>query len=413
MLETAAGLSGAAGKRDQAVKEAGVRREVPRVDQEFDRYDTQGLYGGHLVRAGPDGWSSSRVQNESSSARSGAMPSGTTSSCHCAYRVSGSERVPCMPLPRVAILDDYQEVALASADWSAITGRADITVFTGHIADSGDLARRLAPYEVIVAMRERTPFPAALLGQLPALKLLITTGMRNASLDLAAARRRGVTVCGTAGSGAGAPELAWGLIMAVARNIPQEDALVRAGGWQAAVGRELAGSTLGLLGLGRIGQRVARYAHAFDMDVIAWSQNLTGSRARSCGARLVTKTELFAKAGIVSIHLQLSARTAGLVGAAELALLGPDGYLVNTSRGPVVDEAALISALRGNVIAGAGLDVFAVEPLPAGHPLRSLPNTVITPHIGYVTAQGYEVFYADIVADIAAWLDGSPVRVIS
>ena len=318
-----------------------------------------------------------------------------------------------MPLPRVAILDDYQEVALASADWSAITGRADITVFTGHIADSGDLARRLAPYEVIVAMRERTPFPAALLGQLPALKLLITTGMRNASLDLAAARRRGVTVCGTAGSGAGAPELAWGLIMAVARNIPQEDALVRAGGWQAAVGRELAGSTLGLLGLGRIGQRVARYAHAFDMDVIAWSQNLSGSRARSCGARLVTKTELFAKAGIVSIHLQLSARTAGLVGAAELALLGPDGYLVNTSRGPVVDEAALISALRGNVIAGAGLDVFAVEPLPAGHPLRSLPNTVITPHIGYVTAQGYEVFYADIVADIAAWLDGSPVRVIS
>jgi phosphoglycerate dehydrogenase-like enzyme len=318
-----------------------------------------------------------------------------------------------MPLPRVAILDDYQEVALASADWSAITGRADITVFTGHIADSGDLARRLAPYEVIVAMRERTPFPAALLGQLPALKLLITTGMRNASLDLAAARRRGVTVCGTAGSGAGAPELAWGLIMAVARNIPQEDALVRAGGWQAAVGRELAGSTLGLLGLGRIGQRVARYAHAFDMDVIAWSQNLTGSRARSCGARLVTKTELFAKAGIVSIHLQLSARTAGLVGGAELALLGPDGYLVNTSRGPVVDEAALISALRGNVIAGAGLDVFAVEPLPAGHPLRSLPNTVITPHIGYVTAQGYEVFYADIVADIAAWLDGSPVRVIS
>jgi phosphoglycerate dehydrogenase-like enzyme len=318
-----------------------------------------------------------------------------------------------MPLPRVAVLDDYQKVALASADWSAITGRADITVFTDHIADSGDLARRLAPHEVIVAMRERTPFPASLLDQLPALKLLITTGMRNASIDLAAASRRGVTVCGTGGSGPAAPELAWGLIMAVARNIPQEDAFVRAGGWQATVGRELAGSTLGLLGLGRIGERVARYARAFDMDVIAWSQNLTEARARSCGARLVTKTELFAEAGIVSIHLQLSARTAGLVGAAELALLGPDGYLVNTSRGPVVDEAALISALRGNVIAGAGLDVFAVEPLPAGHPLRSLPNTVITPHIGYVTAQGYEVFYADIVADIAAWLDGSPVRVIS
>jgi phosphoglycerate dehydrogenase-like enzyme len=318
-----------------------------------------------------------------------------------------------MSLPRVAVLDDYQEVALSSADWSAIAGRADVTVFTDHIADSGDLAGRLAPYEVIVAMRERTPFPAALLDQLPALKLLITTGMRNASFDLAAASRRGVTVCGTGGSGPGAPELAWGLIMALVRNIPQEDALVRAGGWQGTVGRELAGRTLGLLGLGRIGQRMARYAHAFDMDVIAWSQNLTDSAARSSGARLVTKAELFARADIVSVHLQLSGRTAGLVGADELALLGPNGYLVNTSRGPIVDEAALVSALRGNVIAGAGLDVFAVEPLPAGHPLRSLPNTVITPHIGYVTTQAYQVFYRDIVADIAAWLDGSPVRVLS
>jgi phosphoglycerate dehydrogenase-like enzyme len=318
-----------------------------------------------------------------------------------------------MSLPRVAVLDDYQEVALSSADWSAIAGRADVTVFTDHIADSGDLAGRLAPYEVIVAMRERTPFPAALLDQLPALKLLITTGMRNASFDLAAASRRGVTVCGTGGSGPGAPELAWGLIMALVRNIPQEDALVRAGGWQGTVGRELAGRTLGLLGLGRIGQRMARYAHAFDMDVIAWSQNLTDSAARSSGARLVTKAELFARADIVSVHLQLSGRTAGLVGADELALLGPNGYLVNTSRGPIVDEAALVSALRGNVIAGAGLDVFAAEPLPAGHPLRSLPNTVITPHIGYVTTQAYQVFYRDIVADIAAWLDGSPVRVLS
>jgi phosphoglycerate dehydrogenase-like enzyme len=318
-----------------------------------------------------------------------------------------------MSLPRVAVLDDYQEVALTSADWSAVTGRADVTIFTEHIADSGDLARRLAPYEVIVAMRERTPFRAPLLDQLPALRLLITTGMRNASLDLVAAQRRGVTVCGTGGSGPGAPELTWALIMAVVRNIPQEDALVRAGGWQAAVGRELAGSTLGLLGLGRIGERVARYAHAFDMDVIAWSQNLTDSRARSCGARLAAKAELFAQADIVSVHLQLSGRTAGLVGADELALLGAEGYLVNTSRGPIVDEEALVAALRGNVIAGAGLDVFAVEPLPGDHPLRSLPNTVITPHIGYVTAQGYEVFYRDIVADIAAWLDGSPVRVIS
>src|SRR5450759_5212538 len=196
---------------------------------------------------------------------------------------SGGEGVPCMSLPRVAVLDDYQEVALSSADWSAVAGRVDITVFTDHLADSGALARRLAPYDVIVAMRERTPFPAALLDELPALKLLITTGMRNASFDLAAARRRGVTVCGTGGSGPAAPELAWGLIMAVTRHIPQEDAVVRAGGWQATMGRELAGSRLGLLGLGRIGERVARYARAFDMDVIAWSQNLTDARARSCG----------------------------------------------------------------------------------------------------------------------------------
>ena len=317
-----------------------------------------------------------------------------------------------MSLPRVAVLDDYQQVALTSADWSAVTSRAEVTVLTSHVADMGELARLLAPYDVVVAMRERTPFPAALLDQLPGLKLLITTGMGNKSIDLDAARRRGVVVCGTGGSPWGAPELAWGLIMALVRNIPQEDALVRSGGWQATVGRELAGSTLGLLGLGRIGQRVARYARAFDMDVIAWSQNLTAERASASQARLVTKPELFGLADIVSIHLQLSARTTGLVGAPELALLGPAGYLVNTSRGPVVDEAALIAALRGSVIAGAALDVFATEPLPADHPLRSLPNTVITPHIGYVTAQSYEVFYRDIVEDIAAWLDGLPVRVL-
>ena len=262
-------------------------------------------------------------------------------------------------------------------------------------------------------MRERTRFPAALLHLLPALKLLVTTGMANASIDLAAARGRGVTVWGIGGSRWAAPELSWGLIMAVTRNIPQEDVLVRAGGWQAAVGRELAGATLGLLGLGRIGQRMAQYARAFDMDVIAWSQHLTGERARACGARLVTKADPFARADIVSIRASLSERTAGLVGAAELALLGPRGYLVNTSRGPIVDEAALVAALRDRVIAGAGLDVFATETLPAGHPLRSLPTTVITPHIGYVTAEGYRVFYRDIVADIAAWLDGSPLRVLN
>ena len=316
-------------------------------------------------------------------------------------------------LPRVAVLDDYQQVALSSADWSPVTGRAEVSVFAEHISGTAELARRLAPFEVIAAMRERTPFPADLLAQLPALKLLITTGMRNASIDLAAAQQHGVTVCGTGGAGAGTPELTWGLVMALTRSIPQEDAGVRAGGWQTSVGRDLAGSTLGLLGLGRIGQQVARYAKAFEMEILAWSQNLTEERARECGARLVSKAELFAQSDIVSVHVQLSSRTAGLIGATELALLGPDGYLVNTSRGPIVDEQALISALRGGVIAGAGLDVFDTEPLPAGHPLRDLPNTVLTPHIGYVTERAYEAFYTGIVEDMVAWLDGSPVRVIA
>lgn len=318
-----------------------------------------------------------------------------------------------MPLPRVAVLDDYQQVALTSADWSPLDGRAAITVFAGHLADPAALVRRLAPFEVVVAMRERTPFPAEVLRQLPALRLLVTTGMANAAIDVAEAARRGVLVCGTGGSGAGTAELTWALIMALVRSIPAEDAGVRAGGWQHTVGRELAGRTLGLLGLGRIGARVAGYARAFGMDVIAWSQHLTADRARDCGAALAGKPELFARAGVVSIHLRLSGRTTGLVGAEELALLGPDGYLVNTSRGPIVDEAALVAALRGNVIAGAALDVFGTEPLPAGHPLRSLPNTVLTPHLGYVTEEGYAVFYGEAVADIVAWLDGSPVRLLS
>jgi phosphoglycerate dehydrogenase-like enzyme len=318
-----------------------------------------------------------------------------------------------MPAPRIAVLDDYQQVALSSADWSVLDGRAEITVFTRHIVDHDELVRQLAAFEIVVAMRERTPFRAALLTRLPALKLLVTTGMRNAAIDLAAARDTGVLVCGTGGSGSAAPELAWGLIMAVTRHIPAEDATVRAGGWQHTVGAGLAGRTLGLLGLGRIGERVARYAQAFEMDVIAWSQHLTAQRAGACGARLAGKEQLFAEASIVSIHQQLSSRTIGLVGAAELALLGPDGYLVNTSRGPIVDETALIAALRGNLIAGAALDVFDTEPLPADHPLRTLPNTVVTPHLGYVTAESYQVFYREIVEDIAAWLDGSPIRVVT
>ena len=317
-----------------------------------------------------------------------------------------------MQLPRVAVLDDYQQAALTSADWSPLAGRADVTVFTGHVADPAALAARLAPFEVIVAMRERTPFPADLLRQLPALKLLVTTGMANAAIDLAAARDRGVVVCGTGGSAASTAELTWALLLALVRSVPAEDARIRSGGWQHTVGHELAGRTIGLLGLGRIGERVAGYARAFGMEVIAWSQHLTAERARGCGAELVSKPDLFARAGVVSIHVRLSERTAGLVGAAELALLGPGGYLVNTSRGPIVDEAALIAALRDGVIAGAALDVYDVEPLPAGHPLRSLPNSVLTPHLGYVSTEGYAVFYGEAVADIVAWLDGSPVRVL-
>ena len=313
----------------------------------------------------------------------------------------------------VAILDDYQDVALSSADWSPVTGRADVTVFTDHVADEAALVQRLAPFDVIVAMRERTAFPATVLDRLPRLRLLVTTGMANASIDLRAAARLGVTVCGTGGSRAATPELVWGLILALARHIPQEDAAVRSGGWQRTVGRELAGSTLGLLGLGRIGQRIARYARAFEMNCIAWSQNLTAERAEAAGARLVTKDQLFAEAGIVSVHLKLSERTVGLVGAAELALLGPDGLLVNTSRGPIVDEAALVEALRQGRIGGAALDVFDTEPLPAGHPLRTMPNTVLTPHLGYVSRDAYAVFYAEAVEDIASWLDGSPARLLA
>jgi phosphoglycerate dehydrogenase-like enzyme len=318
-----------------------------------------------------------------------------------------------MPVVSVAILDDYQDVALRSADWSRLDGRASLTVFRDHVADPELLVQRLAPFDVIVAMRERTAFPASVLERLPRLRLLVTSGMGNASIDLDAATREGVAVCGTDGLFTATPELTWGLILALVRNIPTEDAAVRAGGWQLGLGRDLAGSTLGLLGLGSIGQRIARYAHAFDMNVMAWSENLTAERADEHGVLRVSKQQLFAEADIVSVHLKLSARTVGLVGEQEFALLGPEGYLVNTSRGPIVDEAALVAALRQGSIAGAALDVFDVEPLPVDHPLRKLPNVVISPHMGYVTRATYEVFYGEMVEDIARWLDGAPVRVLS
>jgi len=312
---------------------------------------------------------------------------------------------------RIAVLDDYQDVALAMAEWSQLPD-AQIEAFRDHLDDRDALAARLAPFEVVVAMRERTPFPRTLLERLPALRLLVTTGMGNAAIDVAAAHDRGVTVCGTGGLPHPTAELAWALILALARQIPREDRSVREGGWQVTLGRELSGSTLGVLGLGNLGSQVARIGVAFGMDVIAWSEHLTVERAAECGAALVAKDELLERADVVTIHLKLSPRTRGLLGARELALMRPGAYLVNTSRGPIVDEPALIEALERGAIAGAGLDTFDVEPLPAGHPLRRLPNTVLTPHLGYVTEDTYRRFYGEAVEDVAAFLRGEPLRVV-
>jgi len=272
--------------------------------------------------------------------------------------------------------------------------------------------RAMAGFDVVVAMRERTRFPAEVLEQLPDLRLLVSTGPRNAAIDLAAAQRLGVTVCGTGYSARPTVELTWALILAAARNLPEEAASVRAGGWQLSLGSGLDGKTLGLLGLGRIGSAVASIGQAFGMNVIAWSQNLTAEKAAEHGVRAVSKEELFAESDVLSIHLVLSSRSRGLVGAAELAAMKDTAILVNTSRGPIIDEAALIDALRAGRIGKAALDVYDTEPLPADHPLRPLPNALLTPHIGYVSRELYETFYGDAVADIAAFAAGSPVRVM-
>lgn len=313
---------------------------------------------------------------------------------------------------RLAILDDYQDVARSYADWTRLERDVEITAFGDHLSDLDPLAARLQPFELILVMRERTPFPRELIERLPNLRLLVTTGSANRSIDLAAAAQAAVVVCGTGYTGSSTLELVWGLIIATMRNIVAEDAAVRAGHWQVSVGSELAGRTIGIVGLGRLGTRVAEIAAAFEMEVIAWSQNLTAERAASAGARLVERDELFASADVVTLHVVLSDRTRGLVGARELALMKPTAHLVNTSRGPIVDEGALIAALRAGSIAGAALDVFDVEPLPAGHPLRSLPNTVITPHIGYVARDQYERFFGGALEAIEAFLAGAPIRVI-
>jgi phosphoglycerate dehydrogenase-like enzyme len=317
-------------------------------------------------------------------------------------------------MPRVAVLDDYQGVALEMADWSVLLSDCQVQVFRDHLTDLDALAERLRAFEVVTCMRERTPFGRDLLARLPNLRLLVTTGMRNAAIDLAAARDLGVLVCGTAGGPDSPPaELTWGLILALVRHIPRENAATRHGHWGVTVGMSLENKVLGVLGLGRLGSKVAKVGVAFEMSVIAWSQNLTAERAAQCGVTLVTKDELFARSDILTIHVQLSARTRGLVGARELRSMKPTAYLINTARGPIVDETALVQALQAHTIAGAGLDVFDQEPLPPGHPLTVLENTILVPHVGYVTREQYQVRYRDTVEDIAAYLRGEPLRVLN
>jgi phosphoglycerate dehydrogenase-like enzyme len=306
----------------------------------------------------------------------------------------------------IAVLDDYQNVALSMADWSVLDGEAAVTVFNDHISDIDAVVVRLHRFDVLCVMRERTPLSRAVIERLPKLRLIASTARANASIDLEAAAERGIKVVHTGYRSNPTIELTWALILASARNLVAENASLRGGGWQRLIGDDLAGRTLGLLGLGNIGGAVARIAKAFGMEVLGWSQNLTADRAAEVGARLVTKDELFRQSDIISIHLVLSGRTRGLVGAAELALMKRSGRLVNTSRGPIVVEADLISILEARKIAGAAIDVFDQEPLPPDHPFRSLPNLLATPHIGYVSRDLYACFYQDTVANIRQWLDG-------
>ncbi|MCU1396158.1 MAG: D-isomer specific 2-hydroxyacid dehydrogenase NAD-binding protein [Ilumatobacteraceae bacterium] len=310
---------------------------------------------------------------------------------------------------RVVVLDDYQDIAASYTDW----GDLDPVSITEHIADEGALAEALAGAEIVVAMRERTPFPASLFDRLPDLKLLVTTGNRNAVIDLDAAAAHGVTVCGTMGIVTSTSELTWALILAVRRHIAADDATIRNGGWQTRLGTGLAGQRLGLIGLGNIGGLMSKVGVAFGMDVVAWSQNLTQEKADRFGIRAVSKTELIETSDVVSLHLQLSERTHHIIGAAELVAMKPSAILVNTSRGPLIDQPALADALRRHIIAGAGLDVYEHEPLPVTDPLRALPNTVLTPHTGYVVSQCYDIFYREIVEDIVAWRAGEPVRLLT
>ncbi len=315
---------------------------------------------------------------------------------------------------RAAILDDYQDVALKFADWSPIAGDVEITVFNEPFKDQADAIEQLKEFQIVAGMRERTPFPRAVIEALPELKLLITTGARNNSFDLAAAAERGVTVCGTGTAGNPTVGIAFGLMLELTRRIGFENARMKAGEpWQVTIGRDLEGLTLGVIGLGKLGQRVAAVGKAFGMKVIAWSQNLTPEKAKEGGADYASREELFTQADIVSIHLVLSDRTRGLINADDIGRMKKTSYLINTARAPIVDQTALLTALDEMRIGGAGLDVFDVEPLPVDHPYRRLDNVVLTPHLGYVAEQTYRKFYPDIVENIRAFLDGKPVRVIT
>ena len=318
-----------------------------------------------------------------------------------------------MPI-RCAVLDDYQNVALTMADWSKVTSDVEVTVFNQRFDNAEALVRALQGFQIVCVMRERTAFPRAVIEQLRDLKLLVTTGGKNAAIDIAAAKDLGVTVCGTDGAKHPTAELAIGLLIDLARNISVENARMKAGeAWQTTIGADLFEHTIGILGLGNLGGRVAKVAQAFGMRVLAWSQNLTPERCKELGVEYASKEDLLKQSDFVTIHMVLSDRSRGLIGAPELSLMKRTAFIINTSRGPIIDEAALITALQDGTIAGAGLDVFDTEPLPQDHPLRKLPNVILTPHLGYVTQDGYRKFYGGTVDAIRAWLDGNPVRVIS
>jgi phosphoglycerate dehydrogenase-like enzyme len=305
---------------------------------------------------------------------------------------------------KIAILDDYQGIALKMADWSLIPGNPEITVFKDHVAELDKIVQRLLPYDILCIMRERTPITSELIERLPNLKLIASTGKRNLSIDLEAANRRGITVLHTNYESAPTIEFTWSMILAIVRNIAIENASLRGGGWQTSVGGDLKGKTLGVLGLGNIGAPVAAIGKAFGMNIISWSPNMTMEKAQLSGARYVSKEELFRQSDILTIHIILSNSTRGIVGEADLNLMKPTAYFINTSRGPLVDEAALIRTLQNKKIAGAAIDVFEIEPLPANHPFRSLPNVLATPHLGYGSKSLYEIFYRDSVENIRKWI---------